>query len=706
MKAVSKSHRLLVEKLKGALQEEDRLVALYGAMKRGRDLRAQALEEFEDFSAFRDEIKAIKDRSISNLDQLLEEFSVQAKERGTQVFMAQTADEANDYVLSILKRIGGHLVAKSKSLTSEEIELNRPLEAAGYSVVETDLGERIIQLAKEKPFHLVFPAIHKTSQEVSDIFSQESRTPVSSDLNEIMKYVRTALRDVFLSADIGVSGANIGIAESGTVVVETNEGNGRLVASIPKVHVVIMGMEKIVSTFEEALTLVRGHAVSATGQRTTTYVSFITGRTPLGQDSSRELHFVILDNGRRRMMEDRRFTEALNCIRCGACMNICAPYSVSGGHVFGHIYPGPIGIPWTANVHGLEKAKFAHLCFSCGLCKEICPADIDIPRMISHVKEMDVKADGQLFVNRVLEKYESLAPFASSIAPAWNWVMHRATVRTLMEKVAGIDRAKDLPQFKRQRFSKWYKKNQQGNTNSTSTVVLFVDFFGEYIEPKVPIALVELLASANVDVILPPQKTSGYPFVAYGDRRKAAEIARWNVSFLYPYAKQGQDIISIEPTATYSLRYSYPDLLDRSEESIVVASRTFEASEYIRKLVQQQQILFQNKLYAKVAFHIPCHERALSSSRHTIELLKGIGLQVDVRETGMCCGMAGTFGLKTGPLGAGLSAAVGKPLFELFKEQTQDYIASESGVCKLQLEQGTGLKVIHPLELLRQASAP
>tara|TARA_B100000315_G_scaffold259223_1_gene314340 strand:- start:4739 stop:6853 length:2115 start_codon:yes stop_codon:yes gene_type:complete len=700
---ISKSHRLLVEKLKEALHEEDRLAALYGAMKRGRDQRAEALEEFEDFNGFRNEIKAIKDRSISNLDQLLEEFSIQARKKGTQVFMAQTADQANDYVLSILKRIGGHLVAKSKSLTSEEIELNRPLEAAGYSVVETDLGERIIQLAKEKPFHLVFPAIHKTTQEVSDIFSQESRIPVNSDLKEIMEYVRTALRDVFLSADIGVSGANIGIAESGTVVVETNEGNGRLVASIPKVHVVIMGMEKIVSTFEEALALIRGHAVSATGQRTTTYVSFITGRTPLGSDSNRELHFIILDNGRKRMMEDGRFTEALSCIRCGACMNICAPYSVSGGHVFGHIYPGPIGIPWTANIHGLDKAKFAHLCFSCGLCKEICPAEIDIPRMISKVKEMDVQAEGQLLVNRVLEKYETMAPFASYIAPVWNWVMHRETVRTLMEKVAGIDRTRALPQFKRQRFSKWYRNKRQGYTSDTSKVVLFVDFFGEYIEPEVPIALVELLASANVDVILPPQKTSGYPFVAYGDLRKAEEIARLNVTLLYPYAKQGQDIISIEPTATYSLKYSYPDLLDRSHESLAVASRTFEASEYIRKLVQQQQILFQNKLHGKVAFHISCHERALTSSKHTIELLKGIGLQVDIRETGMCCGMAGTFGLKTGPLGAGLSAAIGKPLFELYKEQRQDYISSESGVCKLQLQQGTGLEVIHPLKLLRKA---
>lgn len=694
----------LIEKLRDALQRKKRVEALYVAMKRGRDSRAKTMQEYEDFGAFRQRTKEMKRKSVANLEALLEQFTAKAQEKGAHVFVAKDEKEAMGYVMNVAKKHGAKTIVKSKSLTTEEIRFNEPLEHAGHRVVETDLGERIIQLAGEKPFHLVFPAVHKTSDEVGEIFSKSSSENISGDLNEIMRFVRKDLREAFLSADIGVSGANVAVAESGTVIVETNEGNGRLVTSVPKIHIVVMGMEKIVPSFEDALYMVKSHAVNATGQRTTTYVSMITGRSPLNGDSSRELHVVVLDNGRRRMLNDPWFRDALSCIRCGACMNICAPYSVSGGHVFGYIYPGPIGIPWTANVHGLENAKFAHLCISCGLCKEICPVDIDIPMMIAKVKEQDVEKNGQLRVNRVLESYESIAPLASSLAPAWNWVMRRKLTRVLVEKLVGIDRGRPVPEFKRLTFSKWYGKHKVNSQAARQgKVALFVDFYANYVEPDLAKVVVELLEAAGVVVVVPEQRSSGYPFIAYGDLKKAEEAARFNVDNLYQCVKQGCDVVSIEPTATYVLRHSYPKLLVGSREAEEVASKSFEVFEYLSMLVQQGRLQLGKKLSGKAGFHIPCHERALSSGRHALSLLRSAGLEVEVRETGMCCGMAGTFGLKKGPLGKELSLAIGEPLFDLFKQGGYSYIVTESSVCKTQVEQGTGIKVVHPLTLVRDA---
>ncbi|MCS6787854.1 MAG: LUD domain-containing protein, partial [Aigarchaeota archaeon] len=334
---------------------------LYLAMMRGLLGRKRAASEIDDYERFRDEARRIKERSLEEMEELLTEFVRNAEARGAKVHFARDAVEANEIILRVASGARARLIVKSKSLTSEEIELNQYLESRGIEVVETDLGERIIQLAGERPSHLVFPAIHKSVSEVAELFSKEGGEKLDHDVRPILSYVRRRLRSQFLDADVGINGANVAIAELGAVVLETNEGNGRLTASLPRVQVVLMGIEKVVKTVEEALILARSHAVAATGQRLTTYVSIMGGRLPVSGEGGRELHIVLLDNGRRRMLDDPVFREALYCIRCGACMNVCSPYSVVGGHVFGHIYPGPIGIPWTANVHGLDRAEFAEL---------------------------------------------------------------------------------------------------------------------------------------------------------------------------------------------------------------------------------------------------------------------------------------------------------------------------------------------------------
>ncbi len=307
----------LKDKILEGIENTTQRGALGAAMRRGREGRATALQILDQPDKLRERVRRTKEEAIADLDALLEEFTINATKRGATIFLAKDGSAAINYIAEIARVNNAKLITKSKSLTSEEIEMNHPLEAMGYEVVETDLGERIIQIAKEKPIHLVFPAAHKTVEQIADLFSL-GQSKIQPDHPAIMKFVRENLRNIFLSADIGVTGANVAIAETGTIVIETNEGNARLVSSIPKIQVVIMGMEKIVPSVENAIDMIKAHPTSATGQQLTTYVSFISGRSPLNGQQGRKLYIIILDNGRTKIRNDLDIREALYCIRCGA----------------------------------------------------------------------------------------------------------------------------------------------------------------------------------------------------------------------------------------------------------------------------------------------------------------------------------------------------------------------------------------------------
>ncbi len=642
------------------------------------------------------------------MDNLIQEFIQNATKRGTKVYVAKSGEDTVQYILRLAESIKAKTIIKSKSLTSEEIEVNKPLELKGYEVVETDLGERSIQLAKEKPVHLVFPAAHKTIAQVAQLFSEDTGENVPPELGAIMRTVRRSMRQAFLRGDIGLTGVNVAVAETGTIIVETNEGNARLVSSIPRDHVAIMGMEKIVPRLEDTINLIQSHPISAGGgQMLTTYVSFISGKCPMiPGETGREHHVIILDNGRSRMRADEYFYEALYCIRCGACMNICPTYEIVGGHTFGHIYPGPIGIPFTAGVHGLSYAvEFAPLCISCGLCKEMCPVDIDIPLMIARVKELGVQQNGQDLVNSVMIRFEELSAFASATAPLSNWVLRRSTARVLLEKLMGIEKRRRLPRFQRQTFMKWWRSHQKITLSPRQgKIAYFVDSFANYNDPELGTAAVYLLEEAGIEVAVPPQKASGMPYISYGELAKARKVAQYNVESLSRLVREGYEIVATEPTATYCLKNAYPKLLGTSDSELV-AEHTTELIVYLRNLFRQGGLedRFRNVLSGKAGFHISCHQRAISNGEAAVEVLKMIGLDVSVIETGTCCGMGGTFGLKSGKLGYELSVEVGKPLFDLFNGSGVHFGVTESSVCKIQLEEGTKLRFEHPVKLLKAA---
>ena len=698
----------LYAKIDRALKEKSKRTALYQVVKRGRDSRHAAVDLLPGGEGFRGEVRGIKLRCLEQQDDLVDRFAEKVRERGASVFLAKDGAEAIAYILKVARECGAKVVAKSKSLTSEEIEVNHPMEAAGMEVIETDLGELIIQKVQEKPFHLVFPAIHKTAGEVAEIFEKVAGEAVSKDVDAIMKVVRQYLRPIFLNADIGMTGANVGVAETGVIVIETNEGNARLVSSIPDVHICIMGREKIVETVEDALQMMLAHPISAVGQHLTTYVTMMGGRSPLGEgEEPRESHIIILDNGRTRMREDALFKDALNCIRCGACMNICPTYGVVGGHTFGHIYPGPIGIPWTAEVHGLELAgDFAPLCISCGLCKEICPAEIDIPMMIAAVKDRDSETHPHPAVNRILMAAEAFAKFGSATAPVSNWLLKSRAYRWVMEKITGIGRGHELPPFNRQTLMKRMRKRGASPVSKpVRRVAFFVDLYANYNAPELGMAAVERLEARGCEVVLPPQRGCGYPYIGYGDLKKARKVADENVRYLAPYVEQGYDVVTTEPTAGYCLKISYPKLLDGREDAKALANRTYELFEYLELVEGEASPDVESLKGRRFGFHIPCHQRPLGAGRHAMAYLEGRGAEVEVIETGTCCGMAGTFGLKVGLLGYALSQAVGEPLFQSFKEAGVEAIVTESSVCSIHLKAGTDLEVWHPLELLRDGRA-
>jgi L-lactate dehydrogenase complex protein LldF len=356
------------------------------------DLRREAFDAFPEGEALRDRARAIKEATLQRLDHYLDQLIDNIERRGGHVHYADTAADARRIILDIARRTGARLAVKSKSMATEEIELNEALLEAGVTPVETDLGEYIIQLAHEKPSHIIAPAIHKTKGQVAELFAKELKREVAADPEELTRIARGELRDKFLAADLGITGANFAVADTGTVVLVTNEGNGRMVTSLPRVHVAVMGVEKVIPSMSDLVVFLAILAKSATGQKLSSYTTLVQGpRRPGELEGAEEFHLVLLDNGRVKQIGGT-LREALACLRCGACLNVCPVYRQIGGHAYGYTYPGPIGILLTAMLHGGEAVSdLAHASSLCGACLDACPVRIDIPRMLIELRNENVE---------------------------------------------------------------------------------------------------------------------------------------------------------------------------------------------------------------------------------------------------------------------------------------------------------------------------
>lgn len=412
------------------IQDAPLRAALQGATGHFIAGREAAFANFPDGEAVRDQLKAVRSATIANLGFYLEQFERNAQAAGAIVHWARDGAEATAIVTAIAREHGVELAAKSKSMATEEIQLNQALMADGVRVVETDLGEWIIQLAGEAPYHIIGPAIHKTKAQVVDLFEKYSgETLTDTSIPALTAEARRILREQFLAAGMGISGGNLGVAETGSLVLVTNEGNGRMVTSLPRVHVAIMGIEKIAPDWDAAAVWLSLLARSATGQPMSIYTTIVTGpRRAEDEDGPEVVHIVLLDNGRSALTADKRsvYDEVLECIRCGACLNVCPVYRESGGHAYNSPYSGPIGAVITPLLFGLEKyAALPHASTLCGACVDVCPVRIDLPRML-----LALRADE---VNSGLA-----SPFEAFAERAGAAVMGNPTLFNLAGKMASV----------------------------------------------------------------------------------------------------------------------------------------------------------------------------------------------------------------------------------------------------------------------------
>jgi L-lactate dehydrogenase complex protein LldF len=435
----------------------------YRQLPEGPDLRLKAHE--------------IRQKAVAHLDVLLETLTAKIRANGGQVFFAATAQEAIDYCLGVARRNAVRLVVKGKSMVTEEIGLNPAMQAAGVDMVETDLGEYIIQLAGESPSHIIAPAVHKTRYDIADLFVSRIGIRRTTDPPELTQAAREALREKFLAAGMGTSGVNMACAETGHITTVSNEGNIRMATTLPQVHVAFMGMERIVARLDEYEILLRLLCRGAAAQRIGTYVSYIGGpRRPGESDGPEEFHLVVIDNGRSRILADPQFREMLCCIRCAACLNVCPVYAKIGGHAYGFAYTGPVGAVVTPLLTGINRAK--DLCQGetlCGACMDACPVNIDLPRMLLALREklaygdpgwqvepasraeaLAYKAWSLLIRNRRV--YEVLLKMA---AAAQRLLPHAAgMIRRLPPPVRGWTQGRDLHPLARETFMERWRKSR------------------------------------------------------------------------------------------------------------------------------------------------------------------------------------------------------------------------------------------------------
>jgi L-lactate dehydrogenase complex protein LldF len=455
------------ERVDAALRDAQLHVALDRATGRFATLRAKALASLPDADGVRDRARLIRAHTLSKLDVYLAQFADSVEAAGGRVHWAVDSQAVSRIVLDIARRNDVQRIVKGKSMVSEEVELNHALLANGIDVIETDLGERIIQLAGETPSHIIAPVIHKTKEQIGELLHEKLGAPLTHVPEEMTSTARESLRKDFLAADMGITGVNFGVADSGAICIVTNEGNGRMTSSLPRVYVALMGIERIVPTYDDLGVMLQVLARSATGQKLSVYTNLITGsRREAEPDGPDEMHVVLVDNGRSRVLAGE-MAEVLYCIRCGACLNVCPVYQQIGGHAYGSVYPGPVGAVLTPALGGVAQwSELPHASSLCGACREVCPVRINIPRMLLALRDEGHRAGktplwlkSGLSVYRLVATHPRLFKLALFFARTSTRLLGRTGwLRRLPPPLCGWTKQRDFPSFARETFSTQFRK--------------------------------------------------------------------------------------------------------------------------------------------------------------------------------------------------------------------------------------------------------
>jgi L-lactate dehydrogenase complex protein LldF len=673
--------------------------------------RAKAYEGI-DFEELRGRIAELKSYAASHLDQLSDQFTRNAEARGTTVFRTNDPAAVREYILKVAQDNGVKAVVKSKSMATEEIHLNPYLEQAGLTVGETDLGEWIIQLAGQTPSHMVMPAIHMTRGEVADLFSKEVNERLSSDIPRLVKVAREQLRPLFLDADMGISGANIAVAETGSIVLMTNEGNARLVTTLPKIHVALVGIEKLVAQYSDVATILKALPRSATAQLLTSYVSIISGPTPNPDGSLKDLHIILMDNRRSEMAADPKFKQALQCIRCASCLNVCPIFRLVGGHVFGKVYTGGIGTILTAWFDELKQSEeIQGLCIQCGACRDVCPGKIDIPELILEIRRRLVQDRGlpliQQAIYAVVNNRTLFHGMLRTASLAGKPFSSGSFIRHLPLFMADLTDNRSLPSIAAKPFRDLFKTIKQ--LQCKEKAAFYAGCLIDFAYPEMGMALVKILNKAGIEVLFPEDQTCcGAPARYNGAYEVAANNAVDNIKALL--ADEVQYVVSACPTCTVALTHEFIstfESLGQTEwipKARQLAEKTIDFSSLVKKLVDQGRLTFQEgQQLGTITYHDSCHlKRTLQVSEQPRELLgkAGYGIQ-EMFECDTCCGMGGSYSLKLPEI----SGPILQRKLKNIRATGAAVVAMDCPGCVMQIrggfdQNGGGVKVMHTVELL------
>ncbi|WP_424014942.1 LUD domain-containing protein [Halorubrum xinjiangense] len=710
--------------------------------------RYESTGRLDDYEALKDEARAIKEDAIERLPDLIDEVTETVEANGGTVYLADDAADANRYIREVAAERGADRAAKSKSMTSEEIEVNDALEADGVEVVETDLGEWVLQLADEEPSHIVAPAIHKSREAIAELFAERfdlDDPPETAE--ELTMFARERLGELIEGADLGMTGANFIAADSGTMLLVTSEGNARKTVTATDTHVAVAGVEKLVPTVEDFSPFVELIGRSGTGQDVTSYISTLTppvdspvpdfqnDETPLAADSDgsgadRDFHLVLIDNGRLAMRDDEELKETLYCIRCSACSNACGNFQSVGGHAFGgETYSGGIATGWEAGIEGLDTAaEFNDLCTGCSRCVPACPVGIDIPWINTAVRDRinrgeaepgqtdwmfeelvpDEEPGGLDLSTRLVGNYATLAEWGHKTAPVANRLANAGPVRALAERVAGIDRRRDLPAFARESLVEWF--DARGGPavpadEAAREAVVYPDTATNYVDVERGKATVRALEALGVHVRVPDLPGSGRPPLSQGMIATAEAAAEDLYAGLAPHLDAGRDVVVIEPSdlATFRREYerflpadSYERLADASYDAMEYAFGLLENGADPAALRAPSEGTGPVASGKRIAYHPHCQARTVEVGEYATAALERLGYDVRVSDT-ECCGMAGSFGYKTDYYE--LSMDVGEPLREQFGDTDRTVVAPGTS-CTEQLDALLDSSPLHPIEVI------
>ncbi len=657
-------------------------------------------------------IADVKDYVSKNFEELYEQFKANAEAKGVIVHRAETAAQANEIIAKIAKDNDVKRITKSKSMTAEETQLNTRLEADGLIVDETDLGEWIIQLRGEGPSHMVMPAIHLSRYEVAEDFTKATGTKQDSDVQHLVKVARVQLRPKFIAADMGISGANFAVAETGTIATVTNEGNARLVTTIPRVHVAIMGLDKLVPTLDDALNALLVLPRNATAQMLTTYVSWMggAGECATTEDGKKIMHFVVVDNGRSALAKDELFSQVFRCVRCGACANVCPVYRLVGGHKMGYIYIGAIGLILTYFFHGRDKAKIlSQNCVNCEACKNICAGGIDLPRLIREIRvrlneEEGTPTEATLLsaVMKNRKMFHSLIKFAKFA----QYPVTRGTAyqRHLPSIFFAKQEFKALPAIASKSFRDRFEKIKPSIDKPRYRVALFAGCAQDFVYPEQLEAAVKILAAHDVAVDFPyEQSCCGLPLEMMGQRETSKDVAKQNLKAFD--AGQYDAIITLCASCASHLKHTYPDIVGDEtgfeQRCAAFTGKVMDFSSFVHNMLGVEKF---NKSGEQVTYHASCHLcRGLGVVDAPRNLIDAAADYVPCAEEDVCCGFGGTYSMKFPEI----SATLLENKLNNAEETKASRLVVDCPGCIMQLrggaeKRGNKLQVTHIAELLAE----